>query len=125
MTISCGFLRAKREPLHKYKISISDLTFEAIIGILEKEREVAQCVVADVEIIYEKKSDTFINYAQVASLIESTMQKEKYLLLEEALEELSKKIKSEFSAITSINLKLSKPDILDNCVVGVEIFKNY
>ncbi len=111
--------------MHKYKITIADLTFDAIVGILDKERKEAQKVVADVEIIYEKEGDTFINYAEVASLIEKTMQKERYLLLEEALDELEMKIKSKFSAIFSINLKLYKPNILDNCVVGVEIFKQY
>ena len=109
----------------KFKIIISDLTFDTIIGILEKERKTKQRVIANVEIIYEKKGDDFINYADVSALIENTMNEKRFLLLEEALEEIQIQMKSKFHAISSMNLKLSKPDILDNCEVGVENFKEY
>lgn len=114
-----------RLPKNQFKIIISDLTFFAIVGILEKERLTPQKVLADIEIEYVKVDETFINYAEVASLIEETMKNEKYLLLEEALEDITCKIKLQFSSILSINLKLLKPSILDNCEVGVEIFKKY
>jgi dihydroneopterin aldolase len=111
--------------LHKYTIKIKSLTFDAIIGILDKERVERQKVIADVEIGYTKKEDIFINYADVAQMIESGMQKEKYMLLEEALDDLSTNIKVHFPMIETLKLKLSKPDILDNCVVSVEVFKIY
>jgi len=115
----------QRVRLHKYTIHIENLTFRAIIGILDKERREAQKVVVNVEIVYSKNAEGFINYADVAKLIEEGMQKEQYLLLEEALEALSGKIKLQFPSIETLKLKLSKPNILDNCVVSVEIFKNY
>ncbi len=111
--------------MHKYTITIKDLTFEAIIGILQQERLKAQRVVVDAKLTYYKEGKTFINYAQVAKLIETQMQKAKYFLLEEALDALVLEIKREFTTISSINLKICKPDILDNCEVSVEIFKNY
>jgi len=95
------------------------------VGILEKERITPQQVIADIEIEYIKIDETFINYAEVANLIESTMIDKKYHLLEEALEDISGKIKLHFPSILTIRLKLLKPNILDNCEVGVEIFKNY
>ena len=112
-------------PNNHYKISISDLDFLAIVGILDKERMTPQRVIAEIEIVYLKERDTFINYAEVAQMIENSMKSEKYLLLEDALEDISMKIKTAFPSIISLRLKLEKPDILDNCVVGVEVFKNY
>ncbi len=111
--------------MHKYTIHIENLTFQAVIGILDKERREAQKVVADVEILYSKKGEVFINYAQVAKMIEEGMKKEQYLLLEEALEDLSSKIKLHFPTIETLKIKLSKPEILDNCVVSVEVFNKY
>ncbi len=112
-------------PKNQYKILISDLKFLAIIGILDEERVTPQKVIADIEIVYAKEDEIFINYAEVSKLIEKTMQKEKFLLLEEALEDIVGKIKLQFPSSLTINLKLLKPDILDNCTVGVEIFKKY
>jgi len=112
-------------PKNHYKIIISNLKFLAIVGILEKERLLPQQVIANIEIDYEKYDERFINYAEVVNLIEKSMKNEKYLLLEEALEDISEKIKLHFSSVLTIRLKLSKPDIVDNCEVGVEIFKKY
>lgn len=112
-------------PKHQFKIIISNLKFLTIVGILDAERLTEQMVIADMEIIYNKEEKKFINYAEVAQLIEETMQKEKFLLLEEALACIVDKLKVLFPSIVSIQFKLLKPDILDNCVVGVEIFKNY
>jgi dihydroneopterin aldolase len=111
--------------LPKYTIYIQELTFDAIVGILEDERQHPQKVIVDVELTYEKEKEKFINYAEVAALIVSVMQKEKFFLLEEALEVLCEKIETTFHAVSSIRLKLSKPDILENCLVAVEIFKKY
>jgi dihydroneopterin aldolase len=104
---------------------IEELRFECIVGILEEERNKEQEVVSHVQIQYEKTSKDFINYAEIAQLIESIMIEEKFELLEEALDVLVSKIKREFQQIKSIRLKISKPSILDNCVVGVELFKEY
>ena len=109
----------------KYTIYICDLTFLTIVGILEDERKIPQKVKIDLEIEYTRKDEDFINYAQVATLLQKQMQKEKYLLLEEALEALTDSLKLNYPTINTLRLKIFKPEILDNCDVGVEIFKIY
>ncbi len=106
-----------------YTIYIEDLKVEAIIGILPKERKKTQEIVVDCEIVYEKKLDEFINYAEVVSLIETMLVERKYGLIEDALEEIIDILAKKFNQIKSIKLKLLKPQILINCTVGVSRFR--
>ena len=99
-------------------IYIEDLKFQTIIGILDFERETPQDVIINLELEYEYL-DEFINYADVSALIKKTMIKSKYLLVEDALKDLSLKLKKEFLKIQSLNLKITKPSILPDCVVSV------
>jgi dihydroneopterin aldolase len=101
------------------KIHIEDLKFQCIIGILDFEREKEQDVIIDlsIEYIYE---ELFINYADVAELVKKTMKKKKYLLIEDALRDLSQTLKENFSKINTLNLKITKPSILPDCRVSVE-----
>ena len=101
-------------------IHIEDLKFRSIIGILDFEREKAQDVIINLTINYEYKND-FINYADVVEMIKSNMIKNKYLLIEDALEDISKKLKEKFTNIETLNLKISKPSILDDCIVSVSL----
>ena len=109
----------------KFTLHIHNLSFETIVGILKHEREVAQKVLLEATIEYRREGKQFINYAEVVALLESEMKGQKYLLLEEALEDLTEQLKSKYSTILAIRLKILKPDILDDCEVGVEIFKIY
>ena len=99
-------------------IYIKDLKFQTIIGILDFERETPQDVIINLELEYEYL-DEFINYADVSELIKKTMLKSKYLLVEDALKDLSLKLKKEFSKIQDLNLRITKPSILPDCVVSV------
>lgn len=104
-------------------IYIEDLKFQTIIGILDFERETPQDVIINLELEYEYL-DEFINYADVSELIKKTMIKSKYLLIEDALKDLSLKLKKEFLKIQSLDLKITKPSILPDCVVSVgDIYK--
>jgi dihydroneopterin aldolase len=105
------------------RILIENFTFETIIGILDFERTAPQRVVIDAIIDYSYTQENFINYAEVAQRIESTMKKEQFELVETALESLSQIIKSDFPLIQSLTLTIRKPDILPNCTVGVQ--KNF
>lgn len=105
------------------RILIENLTFEAIIGILDFERTAPQRVVIDAIIEYSYTQECFINYAEVVQQIESTMKKEQFELVEAALEHLSQILKSDFPLIQSLALTIRKPDILPNCTVGVQ--KNF
>lgn len=100
-------------------ILIKDLRFETVIGILEEERRAPQTVILHVKIRYAYHEDCFINYADVALFLERTMQEQKYFLLENALEDLSKKLLTLYPAIETLKLKILKPSILANATVGV------
>lgn len=105
-------------------IHIEDLKFQCIIGILDFERVTPQDVIVNIEIDYNYKND-FINYAEVAEMIKSNMLQSKFLLIEDALKELSQNLKKEFPIISTLNLKITKPSILPDCVVSVSNFYNF
>lgn len=100
------------------KIHIEDLTFTCIIGILDFERKNAQKVIINVEIEYDFDDD-FINYAEVADLIKKTLINQKFLLIEDALKDLTLQLKNKFSKINTLYLKITKPSILPDCIVSV------
>jgi len=106
-------------------IYIENLTFDTIIGILDNERVNPQKVIINCTIHYDYKNQDFINYALITQLIEKEMKKGKFLLIENAILDIIDKIKRTFSTISSIKLKISKPNILDNCVVSVALEKKY
>ena len=100
------------------KIYIEDLKFQCIIGILDFERVQIQDVTLNLTIDYEYK-DEFINYADVVTLLKLTMREKKFLLIEDALDELSSTLQKEFSKINVLYLKITKPSILPDCKVSV------
>lgn len=102
------------------KILIENLTFDAIIGILAYERVTPQLVIIDCIIEYNYCENNFINYADVSNTIEKTVQDEKFYLIEEALELVSSTLKNSFPLINELDLTLRKPNILQNCTVGVQ-----
>lgn len=106
------------------RIHIEELRFNCIIGLLEKERHTPQEVIITLELDYEYK-DEFINYADLAALIRSELQEKKYELLESALEELFSLIFERYPLTKRLFLKITKPDILENCRVSVSNIKIY
>ncbi len=102
------------------KILIENLTFETIIGILDFERVTPQKVQIDCIIHYHYSEGNFINYADVVAHIEATMEREKFELIETALEVLSLSLKALFPLISELSLTIRKPNILSNCTVGVQ-----
>ncbi len=99
-------------------IHIEDLKFQSIIGILDFERTTPQDVIINLTIQYNYK-DLFINYAEVSDLIKATMIEKKFLLLEDALQDLSEILKKEFSQIEKLFLKITKPSIIPDCKVSL------
>lgn len=99
-------------------IHVESLKFQCVIGILDFERLKPQDVIVNLELNYDF-GDEFINYADVAQLIKSSMIKKEFLLIEDALTDLSNSLKIEFSSITAIYLKITKPSILPDCRVSV------
>ncbi len=103
-----------------FTIYIEELQVEAIIGILDFEREKSQRIIVNCILTYEKEGEVFLDYAKVSHLIEKILIDRQFLLIEDALDTVINMLKKHFLGIKSIKLKLSKPDILTNCTVSVE-----
>lgn len=101
-----------------FEIIIEDFKVRTIIGILEKERICEQEIIINAKISYVYE-DNFLNYIEVINLIEQLIKTQKYALLEEAILDISERLKSAFPAICSLSLTLKKPEILDSCTIGV------
>lgn len=100
------------------KIEISDLTFKCIIGILDFERIKKQKVIVNISFEYSFSKDLFINYAEISQLIKTTMKKEKFPLLEDAILHLENLLNNSYK-ISNLYIKISKPNILKNCIVSL------
>ena len=106
-------------------IHIESLTFDAIIGLLDFERERPQQVVINLEASYSYQNKHFIDYADLSERIVRQVQQSRYTLLEEALLSLEKMITSSYPQIQTLRLKISKPDIIDNCRVALSCKWHY
>ena len=100
------------------KIEISDLTFKCIIGILDFERIKKQKVIINISFEYNFSKDLFIDYAEISTLVKSTMKKQKFLLLEDAILYLKLLLQNNYK-INALKIKISKPNILKNCIVSL------
>ena len=100
-------------------IHIESLEIDAIIGLLDFEREHEQRVLVDLEAHYSYSNQSFIDYAELVEMIELRIRKERFSLLEEALLDLKTEIVEFYPAISRLKLKIGKPDILKNCRVSL------
>ena len=107
-----------------YSIVIEDLTFKAILGLLDKEREEEQIIVVNAKIDYEDKKN-YIDYAKVCDMIQEQIINGKYKLIEDAIDEIEIMLKKEFPQMKKLYLNIKKSEILKNALVGVEILRNY
>ena len=89
------------------RILIKDLTFKTIVGILEEERHTPQRVIVHATLDYDYSGDNFIDYAKVSTFLEDEMNKMSYYLLEDALSDLSQKLKVFYPQIDKMNSKFS------------------
>ncbi|MEO1959136.1 MAG: dihydroneopterin aldolase [Nautiliaceae bacterium] len=107
-----------------YTIVVEELSFKAILGLLEKERNEEQLVVVNCKIEYEDKRN-YVDYAKVCDMIVNLIQDGKFLLIEDAVDEIEKKLRSAFPQMKSLYLQVKKTEILKNALVGVEILRKY
>jgi len=107
-----------------FRIVIEDLSFEAIIGILESERETPQLVVVNAKIDYEDKKN-YIDYAKVCDMIQEIIINGKFKLIEDAIEVIENELRKTFPQMKRLYLSIKKPEILKNALVGVEILRKY
>lgn len=101
-------------------IYIENLTFKCMVGILDFERKKRQRVIVNLSFDYEFKDGSFIDYAEVSELVKRTMKDKKFKLLEDAVKTLSELIKNKYE-VENLQLKISKPNILKDCVVSLSL----
>ncbi|CBG39335.1 dihydroneopterin aldolase [Helicobacter mustelae] len=106
----------------RFQILLEDLEICAIIGILEKERQIPQKILLHGEFEYEGKEGEYLDYVLLRDFIVAHIKESRYLLLEYALRDLATAIKSRFPALLSCALSIKKPDILQDCVIGLRGF---
>ena len=102
-------------------IRIEALEFEAIIGLLDHERDRVQRVRIDLEAEYNYRPPEFLDYAHMVEIIKNHIIAKRYELLEEALEGLHTTLRTTFPEITSLHITIAKPDILPDCVVSLSL----
>lgn len=100
-------------------IHIEDLTFDVIIGLLDFERVTPQKVIVNLQASYIYDDDKFINYADIVEIIKDKLTTERYKLLEDALLGLKDIISTTYPEIKTLEIKISKPDILSECIVSL------
>ena len=100
------------------KIEIEQLTFKCIIGILDFERVKKQKVIINLSFDYYFSKDNFIDYSEVANLVKKSMKKNKFKLLEDAVKTIKKVLEDSYT-IKNLKLKISKPNILKDCIVSI------
>ena len=101
------------------RIHIDDLQISCIIGLLDFERDAPQRVMLTLEIDYTYSKEHFLDYSLIANQVETHLKEEKYLLLEEALIGIKTVLFKVFPLIEQLKIKISKPDILPHCSVGL------
>ena len=106
-------------------IHIEALTFDVIIGLLDFERDKPQRVIIDLQASYEYNDNHFIDYANIVLLIQKKLKEERYELLENALLDIKKVLITTYPNIQKLYLKISKPNILKECSVGLSDTWNF
>jgi len=99
-------------------IEIENFKFKAIIGLLDFERVNKQHVVINLKAEYIYKEDSFIDYVEICDIVKNNIQNSKFELLEDALNSVKDELFNKFN-IEYLELKISKPDILKECIVSL------
>ncbi len=103
-------------------VHIHNLVFEAILGILEFERLKPQKISVNLDLFYTQlPNKAYLDYIKIQELIEKMMQENQYLLIEDALKDLSHALKTRYSEISELYLKISKLEISPNSQVGASV----
>ncbi|MFP6137633.1 dihydroneopterin aldolase [Helicobacter pylori] len=110
----------------KQGVHIHNLVFETILGILEFERLKPQKISVNLDLFYtELPNKAYLDYMEIQELIQKMMQEKQYLLIEDALKDLSHALKTRYSGISELHLKISKLEISPNSQVGASVKIRY
>ncbi len=112
--------------MKKMSIIIENFKFQTIIGILDFERINSQEIIVFLQADYkfDIKNRTFIDYAIIYKLIKDSMINMKFKLIEEALIYLFDLISQKYN-FNYLKIKITKPSILLNAEVSVEMEENF
>ncbi|GAA7535623.1 dihydroneopterin aldolase [Helicobacter pylori] len=106
----------------KQAVHIHNLVFETILGILEFERLKPQKISVNVDLFYtELPNKAYLDYMEIQELIQKMMRERQYLLIEDALKDLSQILKTHYKEISELFLKISKLEISPNSQVGASV----
>ena len=100
------------------RIEIENFKFKTIIGVLDFEREKEQNVIVNLKADYSYQKDNFIDYVEICNTIKNSLKTNKFELLEDALLGIKKELFEKFE-INYLELKITKPDILKDCLVSL------
>ncbi|WQY71239.1 FolB domain-containing protein [Helicobacter pylori] len=106
----------------KQGVHIHNLVFETILGILEFERLKPQKISVNLDLFYtELPNKAYLDYMEIQEIIQNTMREKQYFLIEDALKDLSQILKTRYSEISELYLKISKLEISPNSQVGASV----
>ncbi|GAA8153543.1 FolB domain-containing protein [Helicobacter pylori] len=106
----------------KQAVHIHHLVFETILGILEFERLKPQKISVNLDLFYtELPNKAYLDYMEIQEIIQNTMREKQYLLIEDALKDLSQILKTRYKEISELFLKISKLEISPNSQVGASV----
>lgn len=106
----------------KQAVHIHNLVFETILGILEFERLKPQKISVNLDLFYtELPNKAYLDYMEIQEIIQNTMREKQYLLIEDALKDLSRILKTRYKEISELFLKISKLEISPNSQVGASV----
>ncbi|MGL2678543.1 FolB domain-containing protein [Helicobacter pylori] len=106
----------------KQGVHIHNLVFETILGILEFERLKPQKISVNVDLFYtELPNKAYLDYMEIQRIIQNTMREKQYLLIEDALKDLSHVLKTRYKEISELFLKISKLEISPSSQVGASV----
>ncbi|MUU21231.1 FolB domain-containing protein [Helicobacter pylori] len=110
----------------KQGVHIHNFVFETILGILEFERLKPQKISVNVDLFYtELPNKAYLDYMEIQEIIQNTMREKQYLLIEDALKDLSQILKTRYKEISELFLKISKLEISPNSQVGASVKIRY
>ncbi len=106
----------------KQGVHIHHLVFETILGILEFERLKPQKISVNLDLFCtELPNKAYLDYMEIQEIIQNTMREKQYLLIEDALKDLSQILKTRYKEISELFLKISKLEISPNSQVGASV----
>lgn len=113
-------------------VFIEGLCVHTVIGAYAWERTIRQQLIVDLRMFWDTRAaasqdllEDALDYAQICQRIEAFAETAQYLLVETFAEQLANVLQEEFK-ISSLVLKVSKPDAVAAArVVGVEISRTF